>query len=190
MAQNPKELRYATDGDLWIAEAGVELPESIGDDLDAEFANLGYATEDGVSSNRSISTEDIKAWQEADPIDKRVTERGFVITATLLQTNRDTYAAAFGGGAWSETDPGEYEYLPPASSDPLPEYTLVVDIKDGDVHDRVIIPRCVVADEVEVQYVRNDAAKYPLTFTALAPAGGGRSWRFQTNNAHMAPAGS
>jgi hypothetical protein len=190
MAQNPKELRYATDGDLWIAESGVELPETISDELDAEFANLGYASDEGVSSSRSISTEDIRAWQEADPIDKRVTERGFAISATLLQTNRDVYAATFGGGEWVETKTDEYEYLPPASGDPLPEYSLVVDIKDGDVHDRLIIPRCVVADEVETQYVRNDATKYPLNFTALAPEGGGRAWRFQTNNAHMAPAGS
>lgn len=186
MAKNAKEMRYATDGNLWIAEYGVTLPESIGDELDKEFANLGYATEDGVTGTQSVSADDIKVWQEADPVDKRVTERAFSIAAQLVQTNRDVYAAAFGGGEWTEPAPGEYEYLPPAGSDALPEYSLVVDIEDGDVHDRVIIPRCVVAEEVAVQYVRNEAAKYPLTFSALAPVGGGRSWRFQTNNAHMA----
>ncbi len=190
MAQDPKQLRYATDGDIWIAESGVALPESISDELDPGYANLGYATDEGVSSNRSISAEDVRAWQEADPIDKRVTERGFAVSVTLLQTNRDVYAAAFGGGEWTETLPGEFEYLPPASADPLPEYTLAVDIIDGDVHDRIILPRCVVAEELETQYVRNEATKYPLTFTALAPSGGGRAWRFQTNNAHMAAAGS
>lgn len=187
MAKNAKEMRYALDGNLWIAEYGVALPTTISDPLDPEFGNLGYATEDGTTATQTLSAEDKKVWQEPEPVDKRVTERGYTLAAQLVQTNREVYSAAFGGGEWKETEPGEYEYLPPAGTDRLPEYSLIVDIEEEDVHDRIIIPRCVMAEEVAVQYVRNNAAEYPLTFTALAPGAGKRPWRLQTNNPDMAP---
>lgn len=187
MAKNAKEMRYALDGNIWIAESGATLPDSISTDLDPEFGNLGYSTEDGVTATQSVSADDVKVWQEAEPVDKRVTERTFTLAVQLVQTNRDVYAAAFGGGEWKETKPGEYEYLPPASTDRLPEYSLIVDIEEEDVHDRILIPRCVMAEEVAVQYVRNEAAKYPLTFTALAPGGGALPWRRQSNNPDVAP---
>lgn len=190
MAKNAKEMRYALDGDIWIAESGTEFPESISDPLDKAFANLGYATPDGSTATQSVDSNDVEVWQEAEPVDKRVTKRTYTFAAQLVQTNREVYSAAFGGGEWTEPAPGEYEYLPPASTDRLPEYALVVDIEEEDVHDRILIPRCVMAEEVAVQYVRNEAAKYPLTFTALAPGSGLRPWRLQSNNADLAPTGS
>lgn len=190
MAQDSTELRYVGDGDILVAPFGTQIPETLGDELDPAFRNLGYASTDGVTDSFEQEVEDTEAWQSDLPIHRRVTKRMRGLAATLLQTNRDNYALAFGDGTWSETAPGEYEYTPPADTDPLAEYVVVVEIKDDDVHDRIILKRATMTEGVEVQHLRNEAAQYPLKFDALRPENEESAWKFQTNNPDMAVAGS
>lgn len=190
MAQDSTELQYVGDGNILVAPYGTEIPETLGDALDPEFRDLGYASTDGVTDSTEPEVSETEAWQSDLPIKRRVTKRMRGIAATLLQTNRDNYALAFGGGSWAETAPGEYEYTPPADTDALPEYVVVVEIFDGDVHDRIILKRATMTEAVEVQHVRNEAAQYPLKFDALRPEGDDSAWKFQSNNPDHAPEGS
>jgi hypothetical protein len=182
MAQNASELQYATDGDILIAPFGTTLPETISDTPDAAFVNVGYATTDGVNETTGQEVSETEAWQSATPINRKVIKRLKGLAATLLQTNRANYRIAFGGGTWEETAPGEYKYTPPADSEDMPEYSVIVEIRDGDIHDRIILKRATMGEEIEVQHVRNEAAQYPLKFDALTPDGEDTAWEFQSDN--------
>lgn len=188
MANDSSQLGYATDGDILVAPYGTPIPDSISDDPDPAFVNLGYATTDGVTDSAGQEIAETEAWQSATPIDRKVTKRTRGLAATLLQTNRENYKIAFGNGDWAETGPGEYEYTPPADTDPLAEYVVIVEVRDEDIHDRIILKRATLADEIEVQHVRNEAAKYPLKFDALTPDGDDRAWKFQSDNPAFAEA--
>jgi len=190
MAQNASELQYATDGDILVAPYGTALPETISDELDPAFVNLGYATTDGVTENTGQEVTETDAWQSPTPIDRKVLKRLKGIAATLLQTNRENYKIAFGGGEWAETAPGEYEYTPPADTAGLPEYVVIVEVRDEDIHDRIILKRATMGEEIEVQRVRDKAAQYPLKFDALTPDGESTAWGFQSDNPAFAEAGS
>jgi hypothetical protein len=190
MAQDSTELQYVGDGNILVAPYGTAIPETLGDELDAAFRDLGYASTDGVTDSFEQEVSETEAWQSDLPIDRRVTKRMRGLAATLLQTNRENYALAFGDGTWAETAPEEYEYTPPADTDPLAEYVVVVEIFDGDVHDRIILKRATMTEAVEIQHVRNEAAQYPLKFDALRPEGEESAWKLQTNNPDHAPEGS
>lgn len=190
MAQDSKELQYVGDGNILVAPYGTAIPDTLGDPLDPAFRDLGYASTDGVTDSSEPEVSETEAWQSDLPIRRRVTKRMRGIAATLLQTNRENYALVFGGGSWAETAPGEYEYSPPADTDELAEYVVVVEIFDGDVHDRIILERATMTEAIEVQHVRDEAARYPLKFDALRPEGEDSAWKFQTNNPAHAPEGS
>lgn len=182
MAQNASELGFATDGDILIAPYGTPIPEKISATPDPAYINLGYATTDGVTDSAGQEVAETEAWQSATPIKRKVTKRSKGLAATLLQSNRETFALAFGGGTWAETDPGEYEYTPPADTDDLPEYTVLVEVYDNDIHDRIILKRATMAEAVEVKRQRTEAAQYPVKFDALTPDGEDSAWSFQSDN--------
>lgn len=190
MAQDASELQYVGDANIFVAPYGTPIPDTLSDPLDAAFKNLGYATTDGVADSHGQEVEETYALQSDLPVKRRVTKRTRGLAFTLLQTNRDNYALAFGNGTWEETEPGEYEYTPPADTDDLTEYVVIAEFEDGDDKERVILKRATMGEEVEVQRVRNEAAQYPLKFDALRPEGDSSAWKLQSNNPDHAPAGS
>ncbi len=190
MAQDSTELQYVGDGNIFVAVYPAPLPETLSDPLDSAFYDLGYASTDGVTDSFGQEVSETEAWQSADAIHRRVTKRTRGLAATMLQTNRDNYALAFGGGTWTETAPGEYEYNPPADNDDLVEYVVIAEYEDGDDKERVILKRATMTEGVEIQRVRNEAAQYPLKFDALRPEGEDSAWKMQSNNPAHAPEGS
>lgn len=190
MAQESSELQYVGDAHIFVAPYGTIVPDSLGDELNPAFRELGYASTDGVTDSSEPEVQETYALQSDLPVKRRVTKRTRGLAFTLLQTNRENYALTFGGGEWAETAPGEYEYTPPADTDDLAEYVVVAEFEDGDVKERIILLRATQTESVEVQHVRDEAAQYPLKFDALRPEGEKSAWKRQTNNPDDAPEGS
>lgn len=178
-----QELVVAAAGSINVAKLSDNptLPaatDSPGDPLDAKFAELGYTTDDGFTFTVTPTIDDITAWQAASPIRRLVTARAVQGAFSLQQWNQDTFALAFGGGEWSEPAPGVFRYDPPADTDPITDYALVVDFADGTRKARAVILKGSVNDAVETQLVRTGPAVLPVTFAGLAPEGAPRSWYF------------
>lgn len=185
MANDASNIRVAANGKISVAPYGaVTLPTDPTEALDAAFVDLGYANEDGVQFSASPTVEDITVWQSTTPARRIVTARALTATFTLSEYKRDTFALAFGGGTWTEVtapsggDNGVYRYDPPADTDSLAEYVLVVDAVDGDTHDRWIVFRGSVTEAVETNLVRTGASVLPVTFSALTPDGETRPWAY------------
>ena len=190
MAQESKEIKVLASGELYVAPVGTKLPKNESEALDKAFIGLGLVTEDGVSFTSGAEVEDIRSWQKPNPVRRVVTGRTYTVAAQLQQYNRENFGIAFGGGDWTEPEPGVYRYDPPADSDALAEYAVVIDGQDGEREDRAVISRVTVEGDVETQFVRNAAALLPITFSALTPDDADRPWYYLSNDEAFAPVGS
>lgn len=193
MAQNKEEIVVALDGTVSLAPAGTALPTKL-ETLNVAFADLGYQSSDGVSFSVTPSVTDIEAWQSATPVRKIVTARDLSLKFTALQWNIDTFAAAYGGGDWTELEeakegnPGIYRYDPPADEDDLTDYSAVVDFHDGDKDYRLVIEQANIVDAVDTNLARGSASTLPLSLSALTPDGKDRSWFLISNDEAVNPA--
>lgn len=195
MGQNKEEIVVALDGSVNLAVVSDELalPEDL-DPLTEEFVDLGYQSSDGVAFSVAPSVTDIEGWQSATPLRKIVTARALGLKFTALQWNLSTFAAAYGGGAWTELDPpsppstpGLYRYDPPADEDDLVDYAVVVDFVDGEKQYRLVVKQSNIADSVETNLARSGAASLPLSVDALTPDGEDRSWYLLSNDPAVHP---
>ena len=187
MAKDSNELVVAQTGSVYIAPVGTVVPDTPATALAGDWVELGYTTTDGVSFSASVEFDDIDAWQSTTPVRRIVTGRDASVTFTLEQWNPDSFALAFGGGAWTEITapvppaPGVWEYTPPADTDSIAEYALAVDFVDGDEARRIHVYRGNVTDSVETTLTRTGASVLPITFSALTPDGGDTAWRLLSN---------
>lgn len=192
MPQNKEEIVVALDGSVNLAPADKPLPTDL-DPLSVDFSDLGYQSSDGVAFSVTPSVTDIEAWQSATPVRKIVTARALSLKFTALQWNVSTFAAAYGGGAWTELDPPEggepglYRYDPPADEDDLVDYAAVVDFVDGEKNYRLVVKQGNITDSVETNLARGAASVIPITIEALTPDGEDRSWYLLSNDPAVQP---
>lgn len=189
MAPNKEQVVVALDGAISLAPAGSTLPTNLGS-LDGAFTDLGYQSDDGVTFSVTPDINDIRAWNAATVIRRIVTARDLALGFTALQWNVATFAAAFGGGDWTEPSSGVYRYDPPADEDALVDYAAVLDFEDGDKDYRLVVKECNITDTVEAALNRGSAAGLPMSLAAMTPDGEDRSWYLLSNDPALEPAGS
>lgn len=183
MAESASNIVVAQRGTVYIADVGTEVDDDPATPLGVGFTELGYTTEDGVTFSVSADVTDINAWQSPTPVRRITTSRSAAISLTLEEWTEQNFALAFGGGAWSSPTAGVYQYDPPADTDAVAEYCLVVDFHDGDQNSRIEVYRGNVDGSVETQLTRTGAAVLPITFTALTPDDTDRAWRYLSDDA-------
>jgi hypothetical protein len=180
MAQDATEVVVGQNGDVYVAPTGTTLPLDVDDPLDPAFSEaLGFTSEDGVTATDGKTTENIMAWQSFYPLRVLVTERNFTAAFVLRQWNQDTVSLAFGGGTFTAT--GSFTKYTPPAPEVLDERVLVIDWQDGDDQYRLVVPRCIVTENVESNITRTAAADLPITMAVLAPAEGDDPWFLLTN---------
>ncbi|MFI2909458.1 hypothetical protein ACG2OD_14575 [Streptomyces sp. PDY-4] len=181
MANDPKKIRFAPNGALFVAPAteGLVVPTDLGtaDTPPAGYKALGYVDEGGVTLTPAIETQPVNAWQSATAVLYNVTSASFSVKATLQETNEVT-TELFWGAEWVEimdnAEPavgtGVFK-LDLASTPELKEISLVVDWNQGAVRNRVVIPRSMISDRGAIQLSRTENGKFELTIEALDSAG-------------------
>jgi len=184
LAQNSEQIKVAANGGLYLAKFDSEpkLPTDVETALDKAFNEVGFASEDGVTFNKSEEVEDVMVWQKQTAARKLVTKRDFGASTSLAQWNRDTVALAFGGGSWSEPKAGVYRFDPPNDYDPLTDWVAVLETIDGERKDRYVIEKCNITGDVETQAVRNAAMMLPVALAALTPDGKSKPWYYLSND--------
>jgi hypothetical protein len=188
MAIDNDEIVVGANGSIYVANVGATEPTDILSGWAAAWTNLGYATEDGVTITDGKTITDKMAWQSFHPVRKLVTGRMFTVSFTLIQWNLGSVVLAFGGGSVSTPSAGVYKYTPPTPEN-IDERALGIEWTDGapSVHKtyRLIVPRCIVSENVETVVSRTDSANLPITVAAVGEAGT-NPWYLLTNDASMA----
>lgn len=180
MSLTAQEIVIGGTGHVYVGPEGIALPAHLNAALPGELVDLGYTTEDGGKFTDGKTTNDVRPWQSFYPVRVHITEREAMLEFTLLQWNRATVELAFGGGAWTEPDPGVYRYSPP-SPETLDVRAMLLDIVDGDRNFRIGIPRGFVTSNTESTFAKTGPALLPITFTVLAN-GDDDPWTFDTDD--------
>lgn len=182
MANDAKKIRFAPNGQIYVAPAPVEgasggttIPTELGDAATAPtgFKALGYVDEGGVTLTPAVETNPVTAWQSAVPVLYNVTSASFSVKATLQETNEITTELFF-GAEWVEVmteDPtpvgtGVFR-LDLTSTPDFKEIALVVDWNQNAVRYRCVIPRAMISDRGAIQLNRTENGKFELTMEAL-----------------------
>jgi len=128
------------------------------------FTELGYVSTDGVSFTVDKSTNQIRAWQNADLVRESITEGTVTYAFTLLETTEETIALYFG----SAVVDGKVVLNPVNTGG---RKSFVIDVVDGAKAIRHYVPSGEVLS-VEAQTIQNgEAVAYGVTVTAYASAG-------------------
>ena len=90
------QVRIAGTGSIWKAPLGTALPTDSVTAWNAAFTNLGFI-QDGFVMTQDMKKQDINAWQTVENIRSIVTSLVRKFSFELLQTNKATLAAAWGG---------------------------------------------------------------------------------------------
>lgn len=166
-------------GGVLAAPVGTPLPEAWDDEPNGAFVPLGYLSPTGPSIPTAPTIQDIRAWQSADPIDSRVTERSTTVEFELMQWNPDTVAFAYGGGTIEAAGTG-YVFKP-SNASTVDEFSLILDVVDGEDVVRYVFERGYPASGTTPSFNRDGAAVLSVGYKVLTPDTGDEPWRLYTN---------
>lgn len=159
MALNSANVRVAVSGEISVAPTTAPAPTAVDSALDSGFVGLGYVSEDGITEARDRTTEDIKAWQNADTVRTVVTDANLSYTFRLIETTDATLELFYGS-----TSVGGELVVTPATTGGRKSF--VIDIEDGDELKRIYVPQGEVAEVGDVVYASGEAIGYEVTVRA------------------------
>ena len=96
MALVAENVRVAVTGAVSVGPTSATAPTDADSPLTG-FDDLGYVHEDGVTETRERSTEQLRAWQNADILREVVTEASMSYTFRLVETKKETVELYYGG---------------------------------------------------------------------------------------------
>ena len=163
-------------GAINVADTSATLPTAVNTALTG-FTALGYVSEDGLTNQNTIESEDIKAWG-GDTVLVIQTEKTDTFGLTLIEVlNVDVLKIVFGDTNVSGTLADGITVNVNATE--LPEKAWVIDMvmRNGALK-RIVIPRAKVSEIGEVSYTDNEAVGYELTLTALPDAAGNTHYEY------------
>lgn len=167
MPELSSEVVVGGTGHIWVGPVDATPPSDATTAMDsAEWTELGFASEAGVTFTDSKTLVNIMAWQSFYPIRRIISDRDSTLAFVLRQWSGATVQFAFGGGL-VEDNGGEFTYTAP-SPEVVDERSLAVEWQDGNKHYRLYFPRGLVTDAVETNLVRTAAADLPITFGVIS----------------------
>lgn len=177
------EAKYVTTGvrrslgGIFRAPAGTDIPETATESLAADFKDMGYVSEDGVTKSRSFETEDIKEWGGAT-VHVVQTSKDVTLAFKEIETlNEDTIKAVYGEDNVSGTLATGLTVL---ENDEEPEEAVwVIDIAclDGTL-ERMVIPRGKISELGDEVYKRDEAVGYDITLSCLPDEDGNKIYTY------------
>lgn len=165
MALSATNVRVGTTGAIYVGPTTASGPTSATASLTG-FTELGYVHSDGVTETRERSTNQIRAWQNADLVREVVTEATATFQFVLLETNLETIKAFYGASAVGTN--GSIEINPSATGG---RKSFVIDLVDGTDAIRTYIPTGEILSVGDQVYQNGEPVGYDVTITAYVSGG-------------------
>lgn len=157
-------------GALFWAPAGTALPVDAEVALNSAFVNLGYVSEDGLTSTVAEEGDDIKAWGP-ETVGRNQTDYTRTYTFNLLETAREV-ALQFMYGQDNVTVDEDGNITIDETGEQLPRGILVVDTLQNNGSTEPRIKRQVLGDAQfndrsgDHVYNNSDPLNFPVSVTA------------------------
>lgn len=152
-------------GAVFRAPLGTTLPTDAHTSLDAAFQELGFISEEGVTSSNTRQSEEKKAWGGTTVLTSQ-TEYSDTWKAVFIEVLRlEVLKMVYGDGNVSGTL--ETGITVKANAAQLPAAAYVFDMILNGAIKRVVLPIANISEIGDMQYVDNDLAGYDTTLSAL-----------------------
>lgn len=164
-------------GAVFRAPLGSTLPTDATTALDAAFVAMGYVSEDGLSNENSVESDNVKAWG-GDIVLATQTDREDKFSFTCIESmNLEVLKAYYG----SENVTGTLAegITVTANTKDLGAHCWVFDmVLRGGGYKRIVVPNGMVSETGEVVYVDDEPIGYELTITAMPDTSGNTHYEY------------
>ena len=176
-AENVSVGKPKSNGAVFAAPSGTDLPTDATTALADAFVNLGYVSEDGVTNEIETDTEEIKAWG-GDIVANPQTSRSEKFTYTLIEQNEEAFKHVFGKDNVT-VDSSTGAITIKHNGNEREENVVVVEtVLSGKKVKRIVIPRGKVSEIGEIVYKDDEAIGYETTIQALLDASGNTAYEY------------
>lgn len=167
MALDSSNVRVAVDGRLYYDVTTAPAPTDGATALPANWRDVGYISDDGVTEKRDLSTENITAWQNAENVRTVVKESSLTLETTMIETNPNSLELFYGQAV--DLSDGSLPIVPANTGG---RRSFVLDYIDGGLPTRMYIPLGEVTEVDDMELVSSAAVGYKVTITGYpAPVG-------------------
>ena len=186
MTESVQNVQVAAGAFAGFAPAGTVKPTlpatgPIVADSAVPWKDLGYVTEDGITSTRGRETENFGAWQSPSPIAVLVTAITDVFGFSIREWNQNAFDFVYGRGAGAAAKLWEPAKLTIPSSALLLQWDWLT------YASQLYIPRGTLQGDTETVLARTAPSDLAVEFIST-PGGTEPIWIFETN--HPAFAGA
>jgi hypothetical protein len=168
VSNDADNVRVALNGSVYLAPVGTTGPTDLTTAWGANWQDLGYLSDDGVSLEYSTDVEDINAWQSLSPVRRVLTSVDMTLGFTAIELKAATITAYFPDSTITEvTEDTVWRLDIPAAPGP-DERAVGLEWVDGTITNRLIIPRAEITDRGAITLGRSSAVGLEMTVSAYA----------------------
>lgn len=166
MSSVAANVNVAITGAVYASAAGstVTAPTTAISSLDADLADLGYISDDGVEENYDEDTTEITAWQGGAVIRRVISSSEATFKFAMLENKREV-VELYHKGSTVVTD-GSSGWKMDIMTPQADRRAFVIDVLDGSDHLRIYIPDGEVTERESIGYTTDGAIIYGVTITA------------------------
>jgi hypothetical protein len=163
MANNADQVDVAATGAVYMSTIGATAPTNATAAWSTAWKELGFLSEDGLTENQGLDSEEIKAWQNGAVVRRVITGSRMELAFTPIETNLQTLDLFYPGSVTTQVTG------PPAETQTIIKLPVAtpkafgIDVIDGTKRLRVIVAKAEVADRGEVSYLNSAPVSYPVT---------------------------
>lgn len=180
MTLTAANVRVGVTGTVSVAVSGTAVPTTVSGALNAAFFDLGYISEDGVSTSTSTDVNDIKAWQNGTIVRKVQTSHDYTLTFTMLETSEKTLEVYYGNFTHGA---GAASGVSQVTGTQGYRGAWVLNVVDGTDLIRIVLPDGQVTEHGDVVYANGDPVGYEITVTAYPDTSGVKAYVYTETTA-------
>ena len=186
---NKANIRIAQVARVFLAPVGTAAPLDARTPMAAVWKEVGYFTPDSLNWATDPSFEEVRSHQSRHPTRRFQTEDAASFGVDLQEWSGRNFRTVYGGGTITEvtpaTTPPTYRFAPPQIGG-REQVAAVIEIIDGDVHFRRIIPSAEQNEGVEQSFEATSESTLPLRM-AVNGSDIGDPWYDLTDASSFAP---
>lgn len=170
-SQNVSVGKPMSTGAVYFNKLGQDLPTDAITKLADAWSCAGYISEDGVTNEVEVDSEDIKAWG-GDVVASPMTSHSEKFGMTFIECNATTLKQVYGEkNVTIDTDTGAIAIK--HTSDEHSNISMVIEVVlSGDRVKRLVIPNAKLSELGEIAYKDDEAIGYECTFSAFPDQSG------------------
>jgi hypothetical protein len=160
---------------VYLAPVGTTAPEDATTALDPAWKSVGFTTPDSLSFSTEPEFQEVTSAQSDYPTLRFQTSDSATLAVTLQQWNAPNFQAVYGGGTIEEImdetgtaplDPPQFKFVPPKIGE-REEKAAIVETIFGAKHYRIVFPRAMQLEGVQMDLQKSQEAQLPLSLGIL-----------------------